>query len=992
MNNDLKSLSDYDSLFADLESEEEQILASDSPTEPQAEPLMSQVQRGYVRHIIDEYGAMVELEKDGQLVPVKNTLFPRLTEHGPVLLYGDGTQEHWSLIPPESYRQIDGIQVYVLQWGNFLCQSIDHKAKRLLGVFTPDDCSNSLSAWIAFEELVLPLPSEDHLIINATLRRVRIALIEENNTLRLSQNPPRSGILKQCLSSLEKIHKDKKLAPYLIPTAVYALGRIMANQSLTLRRFPLTKDMAQDVYLSVDFHGIIFSLHHQELSWNSEVDLEQLAPDKTVLVHCGPFEPVNFQIAVQCISANDPEAALIKKYYPLGSQVQGLRIESYTRDGAIIVLKNIESKGRTLYVEGLIPNGEHGWGNIAFQRSSVATGEILEPLRVIGYEPLRGAPLFSHRQTLPNPWTTSSVNGFKVGESYKAKINYRLCKKFDNNKTHPWFYLEPSLSPEFAIECHLPDYDTYQAIISTNPLLSVRITFIDPNARRIVGELIFARKKLELGTILEAFVSKRIDGGYKVFVKEALIFAFLPDSEVIIDSDWLNKTIIVEVIQAENGLAIVSQIRLQDQIITGTVKNIVNYGAFIELGPGVEGLLHKNELAYHRLRHPSNILSKKDKINVKVIGINSQTGRVILSLKQLLPDPWPTEIAQKFPKGTERLGKVTNLMSYGAFIELAPGLEGLLHNSEIDWKGGNYDQARQKIKIGQELLVQIKELDVNQHRISLTRLPIIAEEVATKFYDGTDHVAKVVNLTKIGAFIELSPGIEGLLHNTEIDWQDGNHDQARKLLKTGQDLLVRIRHLDMDKHEIDLTIRPFLAEPKKVVFLASQKFLSLYERALNKDALACQKLANELRSELEKIPDSVELRLYLAEVLCCLNKESQALSLLQEGIKLTPYQQELTQRAFSLANQLGKISLAMQIAQNALNNGPLTKNLRTEFNSFLTRIAIAQRREQASENEDWKWKEEVYATVPADTRVPDTLGMSTPETDWKWKEEAYGIR
>jgi predicted RNA-binding protein with RPS1 domain len=448
---------------------------------------------------------------------------------------------------------------------------------------------------------------------------------------------------------------------------------------------------------------------------------------------------------------------------------------------------------------------------------------------------------------------------------------------------------------------------------------------------------------------------------------------------------------IVVVIQAEkeNGFAVVSQTRLEGRNITGNVKNIVSYGAFIELGPGVEGLLHKNELAYHRIRHPSNIISLKQEITVKVIGINSQTGRVILSLKQLLPDPWPTEIAYQFPKGTEHRAQVTNLMSYGAFVELAPGLEGLLHNSEIDWKGGNYDQARQKLEIDQELLVQIKELDVEQHRISLTRLPIIAKEVASKFVEGTVHVGKVANVTQIGAFIELSPGIEGLLHNTEIDWQGSNQDQARQLLIIGQKLLIRIRHLDMDKHQIGFTIRPFLAAPKKVSFLESRKFLSLYERAVNNDSLACQKLANELIIKLEKIPDSLELRLYFTEVLCCLNKKWRAMSLLQDGIKRTPYEQKLTQRAFRLASQqLGKISLACQIAQNALN-GPLTKDIRTELNSFLNRIAATS----APEDENWKWREEAYGAVPADVPVPETPDSeTTTNEDWKWKEEAYGTK
>jgi ribosomal protein S1/nucleoside phosphorylase len=1129
MNNNTEPTSDsYNDLFSFLESEDEQILDQDSPEEQPKnadEPIKSQVRRGHVRDILGKSGAMLELEDDGQLVCVTNPLFPRLTLHAPLLLYGDGEPEHWSLIPPEARRNINGIDIHIQQAGIFRCQSIEHNAKRLLGVFTPDDYSQSISAWIAFDNLALPLPSDEQLIINATLR-VKVALIDKNDTLRLTQIPPRPGVLKQCLTSLPK-KRENQLSQELIPTAVYAVGRILENQTLFVQRATLEEKMEKDVYLPVDIHRVVFALHRKELSWYSEVDLEQLAPDGKILVHCGPFDPVHLHIAVQCITANDPEAALIKKHYPLDSLVQGLRIKHYTMEGAILVLEHLESDEGTLYVEGLIPNGEHGWGNMPYRGSAVKG--VIEPLRVIGYDDLRGTPIFSHRQALPNPWTTINVGDLKVGECYEAQVTHHRYKKFEqfyNNKLHPWFYVEPLRFPGFAIECRLPDYETYEAIISTEQLLTVYVASIDPNTRRILGELThFSEKKLELGATIEVFVYERIKGGYHVVDTETKRLAFLPQTQMInpneIDPDSLVKqTILVKVIQENKGqsLAIVSQKAertryaglAKGQIVTGTVKKIVDYGAFVQLESGIDGLLHKNELVYRRIQHASEILSVGQEIQIKIIAIDVERGRINLSLKQLLPDPWE-EVASRFYEGTEHLGKVTHIEDYGAFLELSPGIEGLLHNSKIDWKGGNHNQAREQLEVGQELLVGIKNLDIGKHRIDLTRIPLLEKEVNSKFPEGAEPLGKVTHLTQFGAFIELSPGIEGLLYNHEIAYGFATGFFAvGYTLKAGDTLKVHVKDLDLAKkhlglsvcptyhlpdetkllfpkgseHEgqvvalladsaviqlspnlrglllfgnnttvnrqtaktldlasyffevgqllrvaikkitderITLTIQPFLAKSEKVVFLDSEKFRSLYERATShKEVVACQALATELTTELEKVPDSVELRRYLAEVLSYLGNDSQALTILQQGIKLTPYEQALSQHAVSLARQLGNLSLAREIAQNALN-GPLEKPLRQEFKSFFS-LETPKETEQPSasappiEQEetrtvpetyeaDWKWKQNVYGSAPATfegNNVSDTPELETTTTDknvsateatadedWKWKQDVY---
>jgi ribosomal protein S1 len=690
-------------------------------------------------------------------------------------------------------------------------------------------------------------------------------------------------------------------------------------------------------------------------------------------------------------------------------------------------------------VDGLIHKGEHGWGNILSQ-GSVAPHGVIGPLRVIGYDSLRGTPLFSHRQALPNPWTATSVGDLKVGEFYEAHLN---CNPKRFNKISPWGYVKLLLFPGFAIECCLPDHEIYEAIIHFNPLLLVRITFIDPQARRILGELI-PREKLHLGAKLKVVVyDEHIDDGYKVFAVNALVFAFLPYSEMITRTQ-IGATLSVEVIQKENesGLTVVGQIGAKGEIanlaegrfreiVSGIVTSITNHYALIDLGSGVKGLLHKNELAYHCVRHPSKILSLKQKITVKVISIDVQKGNVFLSLKQLQPDPWQTEMASQFPEGSTHLGLVTQLMSYGAFIELAPGLEGLLDNTEIDWNRENQNQARTQFKVGQELLVYIKKLDKVQHQMSLTRLlPALwkdGEYVASQFPEGSEHLGKLTKLAFQEAFIELAPRIEGVLRYIDIGFST-----AKNIFQVGKTIKVRIKKLDFEKGLIALTIcsrtkiqlqgcngfqgrivklldtgaiiklesglegsliqnsakalfelgqsirvfvvnkkkttwltiRPFFAKPEKVLFLESDKFFSWYERATtDKEPVVCQKLASELTTELKKVPDSVALRLYLAEVWCCLGNELQALSVLQEGIRLTPYEQELSQRAFNLARQLGKDSFARQIAQDALN-GPLEKQIRQGFKSFLDIETPKEHqtllKTKMRADDDWKWKQEVY--------------------------------
>src|SRR5881398_119201 len=246
--------------------------------------------------------------------------------------------------------------------------------------------------------------------------------------------------------------------------------------------------------------------------------------------------------------------------------------------------------------------------------------------------------------------------------------------------------------------------------------------------------------------------------------------------------------------------------------LTGTVKNITDYGAFIDLG-GIDGLLHVTDMSWGRVGHPSEIFQVGDQIEVVVLHFDRETGRVSLGYKQKSSDPWE-RVEQTFAPGTKTRGRVVSLTNYGAFIELEPGVEGLVHVSEMSWTR-RVRHPSKLVNVGDE--VDVIVLDVNRaaKRISLGRKQVEPDPWATieqRYKPGARMLGRVRNLTDFGAFIELEPGVDGLLHISDMSWTR-NVGHPSEILKKGQEIETQILNLDRDNKRISLGLKQIQPDP-----------------------------------------------------------------------------------------------------------------------------------------------------------------------------------
>ena len=242
--------------------------------------------------------------------------------------------------------------------------------------------------------------------------------------------------------------------------------------------------------------------------------------------------------------------------------------------------------------------------------------------------------------------------------------------------------------------------------------------------------------------------------------------------------------------------------------VKGTVVNIMNYGAFIRLEEGVEGLVHISEMSWtRRIIHPADILNLNDEIEVVVLDVNKNRQEISLGIKQLETNPW-TVAAQKYPPGTIVTTKVTSLMNYGAFVEIEPGIDGLVHISDLSWTR-KYNHPGDALERGRELKCVVLEVDEEKHRVSLgikqmTENPWI-RAIPEKYIPGQIVKGRVTKLTNFGVFVELEPDLEGLLHISEL--ADHKVDSPKDVVKTGEEIEVKILRVDADSRKIGLSLR-----------------------------------------------------------------------------------------------------------------------------------------------------------------------------------------
>ncbi len=257
-------------------------------------------------------------------------------------------------------------------------------------------------------------------------------------------------------------------------------------------------------------------------------------------------------------------------------------------------------------------------------------------------------------------------------------------------------------------------------------------------------------------------------------------------------------------------------------VVKGIVKNITDYGAFIDLG-GIDGLLHITDMAWKRVRHPSEVVQLGQEIEVKVLRFDEEKQRVSLGLKQLSEDPWK-DIARRYPPGTRLIGRVTNLTDYGCFVELEDGVEGLVHVSEMDWTNKNVNPAK-VVQVGDEVEVMVLDIDEERRRISLGMKqckPNPWEEFAATHKKGEKIKGGIKSITDFGIFVGLEGGIDGLVHLSDISWNEPGEEAIRKYRK-GQEIEAVILAIDPERERISLGIKQLEQDP-------FQNYLAEHER------------------------------------------------------------------------------------------------------------------------------------------------------------------
>jgi small subunit ribosomal protein S1 len=341
-------------------------------------------------------------------------------------------------------------------------------------------------------------------------------------------------------------------------------------------------------------------------------------------------------------------------------------------------------------------------------------------------------------------------------------------------------------------------------------------------------------KAFENQETMEGVITRRIKGGLVLDING--VDCFLPASQVGLrptsDLDqFIGQTVGVRIIKFNRGRGNVVASRrvlleeeralkrtqtLQEleagQVRRGTVKNIVQYGAFIDMG-GIDGLLHITDMAWGRVSHPSEVVQIGQEIDVKILSIDKENGKISLGLKQRSADPW-TAIDIKYPAGSRHKGKVVNLTDYGAFVKLEEGVEGLVHVSEMSWlKRVKHPSA--VVSVGQEVEVVVLNLDLQNKKISLGMKQTEADPWNTleeRLPIGSKVKGQVKSLTDYGAFVELEDGIEGLLHISDMSWTS-NLKTPGDLVKKGDDVEVKVLNIDKEKRKISLGLKQLQPDP-----------------------------------------------------------------------------------------------------------------------------------------------------------------------------------
>jgi small subunit ribosomal protein S1 len=341
-------------------------------------------------------------------------------------------------------------------------------------------------------------------------------------------------------------------------------------------------------------------------------------------------------------------------------------------------------------------------------------------------------------------------------------------------------------------------------------------------------------KSLESGEQVSGTITGKVKGGLTVMTNG--IRAFLPGSLIdmrpvkdttpyegktlefkVIKLDRkrnnvvLSRRAVIELTQGEERAKLLETLA-EGSVVKGVVKNITDYGAFIDLG-GIDGLLHITDMAWRRVRHPSEVLAVGQEVTAKVLKFDQEKNRVSLGVKQLGDDPW-VGIGRRYPTGTRMFGKVTNITDYGAFVEIEPGIEGLVHVSEMDWTNKNVNPGK-IVSLGDEVEVMVLEIDEDRRRISLGMKQCRAnpwEEFADNHRKGDRVSGTIKSITDFGVFIGLPGGIDGLVHLSDLSWNKAGEEAVREF-KKGDEVGAVVLAIDTERERISLGIKQLEGDP-----------------------------------------------------------------------------------------------------------------------------------------------------------------------------------
>lgn len=472
----------------------------------------------------------------------------------------------------------------------------------------------------------------------------------------------------------------------------------------------------------------------------------------------------------------------------------------------------------------------------------------LTPPGYFGREPGSADPLETFYMSIESP------NALLIGDVSFADLFAESVKKQDMKSgevisaevvriDHNFVVVNAGLKSEALIPVEEFLNDQGELEVEPGDFVSVAIdslengygdTILSRDRAKRLSAWLSLEKALESNELVVGTITGKVKGGLTVMTNG--IRAFLPGSLVdvrpvkdttpyegktldfkVIKLDRKRNNVVVsrravlEVSMGEERQKLLENLK-EGAIIKGVVKNITDYGAFVDLG-GIDGLLHITDMAWRRVRHPSEVLAVGQEIEAKVLKFDQEKSRVSLGVKQLGEDPW-VGLARRYPQGTRLFGKVTNLTDYGSFVEVEAGIEGLVHVSEMDWTNKNVD-PRKVVTLGEEVEVMVLEIDEDRRRISLGMKQCRQnpwEEFATNFNRGDKVSGAIKSITDFGVFVGLPGGIDGLVHLSDLSWAETGEEAVRNF-KKGDELQAVVLAIDTDKERISLGVKQLEGDP-----------------------------------------------------------------------------------------------------------------------------------------------------------------------------------